>query len=152
MDKTFRWYIENFGGLFIGVIIGLSVFLFIKPDGILKDPTTFVSKISDLGFIVFGFLLAFIGLIINIKDKLVHAHGSETIYKRTISFNVRVIKLSVIVGIFGFVLWTIYQTEICVIPLINNSMLSAFVLILCWLVWDLIYFIRIFFKLIKQYS
>lgn len=152
MDKTISWFLEKWGGGIIGFIVGAIFFLKCPLTGLLNSVETFVSKISDVSFIIFGFLLAFIGLILNSKKKIIKAFGSKLFFDRTIDFNIRVIVLSAITGIYGLFLWIIFQSNLNVNSRIQELLVDLLIWVLVWLIWDIVYFIRIFFSLIKNYS
>lgn len=152
MDKTIWWYFEKIGGPLSGIVAGVIAFFLIRPGVELSKPDEVVAKLSDVCFIIFGFLLGFLGLIFNIKDKMVKARGSDKLYNRTIDLNIKIIKISVITGVYGFIYWVIYHFKVKLDENLNNILISIFIFAIIWMVWDVIYFVRVFFKLVKNYS
>lgn len=152
MDKSISWYIEKLAGPILGIVVCFLFFKYLRLTILFNDVNVFISKISDISFIIFGFLLAFIGLILNSKEKIIQAFDSKKVFNKTIDLNFRIIVLSAICGIYGLVVWIIFQSTIIINVTIEELLIDILVFFLIWLVYDLIYFIRVFFTLIKNYS
>jgi len=127
----------------IGLIMG---FLKYKYDWFLKckDPTIIISKTIDISFIIFGFLLTVLTLIVQANTEL----KQRPLYSRLVKFNKRVVLQAVILGFYSLLYHT-YYTLITAgdLPILANILFSVFVALLTWLILDSIYYVMTFYAL-----
>lgn len=127
----------------VGPIIGLvCAFIAFKTNGsFLPDKMeSFYSKISDISFIVFGFLLTVLALILQIK-----INGRRNLKLRMIRFNKRIVFISLFLGILSLIN-SVYFTHIQKHANLNRCLCSIFIFLLAWLIVDAIYYLIVFYK------
>ena len=135
--------VETLFAPFVGVVMGVLKFNY---DWFLrcKDPTIIISKTVDISFIIFGFLLTVLTLIVQANSEL----KRRPLYSRLVKFNKRVVLQAVILGFYSLLYHT-YYTVITAgdIPIIANVLFSLFVTLLTWLILDSIYYVMTFYAL-----
>jgi hypothetical protein len=153
--KTFAYWKEYLGGAFLGIIF--SVFIFwINPE--LSKWKDFIQEIPNIGMCVFGFLLTFLGIILQGGSKTIEWMKSKNIlFHRFVSFNKRVVILSFILSIYAYFLgyfnfeW--FQKSLnCsyFFEILQKFLISSFTFLFVWLLIDTVQFIKIFYLLIKK--
>jgi hypothetical protein len=154
--KKFAYWKERYRGILLGFICSILVFL-IKPElPIWKD---FIKEIPDIGMCTFGFLLTFLGIILQGGSKTIEwMKSKEILFKRFISFNKRIVILSVILSLYAYFLsyfnfeWLqkIFIHFLCLFRLMQELLIPLFVLLSVWFLCDVMCFIKIFYLLIKK--
>jgi hypothetical protein len=156
MRKTFAYWKEQCGGIFAGIVCAVFVFLINSKLPNWKD---FIREIPGIGMCIFGFLLTFLGIILQGGSKTVEWMKSRKIlFSRFIAFNKRVVILSIIVSVYAYFLG--YFNFDCLTGVFKNYprtlsffirlLISAFSLLLVWLLIDILKFTKIFYLLIKK--
>jgi hypothetical protein len=154
--KTFAYWKEKIGGIILGFI--LSVFLFLlNPE--LSEWKEFIKEIPNIGMCTFGFLLTFLGIILQGgSDTIEWMKSREALFQRFISFNKRIVILSIILSVYAYFV-AFFNFEwiqdclvhyVCLYETILKLLISIFMLISIWFLYDVMYFIKIFYLLIKK--
>jgi hypothetical protein len=154
--KKIAYWKEQYQGLFIGIIIFIII-LILEPDySYWKD---FIKEFPSIGMCVFGFLITFLSIILQgDTDTIKWMKGSKILFKRFITFNKRIVIISILLSVYSYILgfanfgWIITKLKIseCYITFIQQLFISIFCGLLTWLIIDILYFIRIFYLLIKD--
>jgi hypothetical protein len=156
MPKTFAYWKERYMGLFLGVICAVFV-LWIDPE--LPNWKDFIQEIPNISMCIFGFLLTFLGIILQGNSQTIEWMKSRKIlFQRFIAFNKRVVVLSFAVSLYSYFLgyfnleWLmniLYYP--CVLPISSRFLISGFSLLFVWLLIDILIFTKIFYLLIEKY-
>lgn len=136
---TDRYYIEKFAPPIIGGVVSCVLFYF-QADQYL-DYKFIGGKALDMSFVVFGFILTILTLLIQ-KD---NNFKEKQLYKRLIKFNKRLVYLSLTLGVYCFFLISLfdYLNANC---LIIYSFIP-FWFFISWVMIDSYLFINIFYRL-----
>ena len=103
-------------------------------------------KSVDICFILFGFLLTVLALIVQGDNQTLKRLRSFDGYGRIIRFNRRVVILSTILGLFSLLICTILEENLPIIA--NHILFSIFTFLWIWLLWDFGVFIKVFYNII----
>ena len=156
LGKKLAYWEEKYGGIFLGIIISIPLFFI---DTKIEAWRDFIKEIPSLGMCAFGFLLTFLGIILQGKSKTIKWMKSrEVLFRRFISFNRRVVILSVVLLIYSYFLaffnfeWikSLFISLECYFYLVQKTLISCFLILLVWFLHDVIYFIHVFYLLIKR--
>jgi len=154
--KKVAYWKEQLGGIIFGVILSVFVFL-INPE--LSQWKEFIKEIPNIGMCTFGFLLTFLGIILQGGSKTIEWMKSrEILFQRFIDFNRRIVILSIVISVYAYFLaffnfeWTrgYFSDFMCIYQIIRKILISLFVLLSVWFLYDVMYFIKIFYLLIKK--
>jgi hypothetical protein len=154
--KKIAYWRERLGGIVLGILISIPVF-FVNPQ--ISDWKDFVKEIPSLGMCAFGFLLTFLGIILQGQSQTIEWMKSrDTLFKRFVAFNKRIVILSIIISIYSYFLaffnfeWILHTW--CYLNLfwdcVQKIMIALFLTLAIWFLYDLLYFIKIFYLLIKK--
>ncbi|MDR1562796.1 MAG: hypothetical protein LBS54_06925 [Dysgonamonadaceae bacterium] len=155
MCKTFAYWKEQYGGIFTGIVCAVFVF-WIKPE--LSNWKDFIQEIPNIGMCIFGFLLTFLGIILQGGSKTIEWMKSrETLFQRFISFNKRVVILSIVLSVYAYFLGyfnfeclsNIFKNYSCALSILIRLLISVFSFLFIWLLIDILKFTKIFYSLIK---
>ena len=147
MNKVGK-YTEKYGGIALGLFIGLYFYsqniIFWGNNDIL------VFKSMDIGFILFGFFLTVLALIVQGDNASLRRLKQYQGYSRIIKFSRRVVFLSAIIWFYSLAIASQLNEKI---PLyIDNVFFSFFAFLWIWLLFDSIIFLIIFYNIILQSS
>ena len=154
--KKVAYWKEQSGGIILGFILSVFVFL-INPE--LPKWKEFIKEIPNIGMCTFGFLLTFLGIILQGGSKTIEWMKSrETLFQRFIDFNRRIVILSIVISVYAYFLaffnfeWIreYFIDFMCIYHIIRKLLISLFVLLSVWFLYDVMYFIKIFYLLIKK--
>ncbi|GAB6393989.1 MAG: hypothetical protein MdMp024_0301 [Bacteroidales bacterium] len=156
MRKTFAYWKEQYGGIIVGIICAVFVF-WINPE--FSQWKDFIQEIPNIGMCIFGFLLTFLGIILQGRSKTIEWMKSrETLFQRFISFNKRVVILSIVLSVYAYFLgyfnfeWM--ENLLRIYPHLCDAFIrffiSAFSFLFVWLLVDILKFTKIFYLLIKK--
>lgn len=141
--KTDRYYIELLYAPIIAIVGGVINLLFPELIGC-KDPTVIIAKSIDISFIIFGFLLTVLALILQSTQEI----RGRKLYTRLIRFNRRIVYLALISGFYSLIYNSLFE------PIsqlkVKELFVSVFILLFIWIILDLLHFIRIFYKLAEE--
>lgn len=142
--KKASYYIEQYLGFVLGLIAGcITYFQGFTSWGI---NNILAEKSVDICFILFGFLLTVLALIVQGDNQTLKRLRSFEGYERIIRFNRRVVTLSTILGLFSLLICTILEDNL---PTITSQILfSIFLILWIWLLWDFWIFIKVFYNII----
>lgn len=143
-NKTKSYLIEKWGGVAFGQTITIISLLIGFKYIVFKE---FIKDFSSIGMCIFGFLLTFLGIILQGNSKLIMWLQSRTIlYHRFISHNKRVVYISLITTILTYTIGYIDLSYH-----MYSDLLTAICLgFVSWLFIDLYISLRIFYLLIKK--
>ena len=154
--KKIAYWKEKLGGIILGIILSVFVFL-ISPE--LSKWKEFIKEIPNVGMCTFGFLLTFLGIILQGGSKTIEWMKSrETLFQRFIDFNRRIVILSIVISVYAYFLaffnfeWIkeCFVNCICLYEIILRILISTFAFLSVWFLYDTMYFIKIFYLLIKK--
>ena len=154
--KKVAYWREKSGGIMLGFVLSVFVFL-INPE--LSKWKEFIKEIPNIGMCTFGFLLTFLGIILQGGSKTIEWMKSrETLFQRFIDFNRRIVILSIVISVYAYFLaffnfeWIreYFIDFMCIYHIIRKLLISLFVLLSVWFLYDVMYFIKIFYLLIKK--
>ena len=146
--KNASYYIEQYFGFFLGFFAGsLTYFKGFVSWGI---NNILPEKSVDICFILFGFLLTVLALIVQGDNQTLKRLRSFEGYGRIIRFNRMVVILSTILGLYSLLICTILEDNL---PTTTNHILfSTFLFLWLWLLWDFGVFIKVFYNIINVSS
>lgn len=147
--------LETYGGPFISGVLTVGT-LYFHPSfyGSMKA----ISNLPTITTCMFGFLLTLFGIIIQGNGAMIKKMKStNVVFDRYISFTKRVIWISLFLSVFAFAVgsinlswWNIIFEELPTIRIIIEGVILLILLFFSfWLILDLIYFIHLFFLLIR---
>lgn len=154
--KKIAYWKEQLGGIVLGLILSVLVFL-LNPE--LSKWKEFIKEIPNIGMCTFGFLLTFLGIILQGgSDTIEWMKSREALFKRFIYFNKRIVILSIALSVYAYFLaffnfeWIrdCFVNCICLYEIILEVLISIFILLSVWFLYDTMYFIKIFYLLIKK--
>jgi len=154
--KKIAYIKEQYFGLILGFIVSVFVFL-INPE--LSKWKEFIKEFPTIGMFVFGFLLTLLTIILQGNSSTIEWMKSrENLFKRFISFNKRVVIISIILSVYAYFLayfnfdWIkgYFTDYMSLYVFAKKILISVFVLLFVWLLYDVMYFIKIFYLLIKK--
>lgn len=154
--KTLSYWKEYYGGIIIGIIISVLIVI-LKPN--ISHWSEFIKEFSTIGMCAFGFLLTFLGIILQgDSEAILWMKSRKMLFKRFVSYNKRIVKISLYLSIcsyvFGF--WDfelsnrIFNLTECNYAWIQQLLISLFGGVATWFVIDTICFINIFYLLIQE--
>lgn len=154
--KKIAYWKEQYGGVALGIFISIPVFFVNSEISAWRD---FVKEIPTLGMCAFGFLLTFLGLILQGQSQTIEwMKGRGKLFDRFIAFNKRVVVLSIILSIYSyFIAFFNFEWLICNLHCVDlfwvytqKIMIVIFLTLAIWFLCDVLHFIKIFYLLIKK--
>ena len=154
--KTLAYWREKYSGFIVGIIFS-AVIYWINPE--LSKWKDFIQEIPNIGMCIFGFLLTFLGIILQGGSKTIEWMKSrEILFQRFISFNKRVVVLSIVLSVYAYFLgyfnfeWfeNLLKKDSCFFEIFIRLLISAFSFLFVWLLIDILRFTKIFYLLIKK--
>lgn len=152
--KTIRFYLEKYGGSLLSIIIFCIFFLWIKPE--YSTYKELIKEFPTLGMCAFGFLLTFLGIILQGDSETINWFRSRTIlYKRFIKSNKNIVVMSLILSLYCYIIGYIdfkFNVELyseC-IKIYELFTVSLFISLAIKFIVDFWIFIRVFYLLIKK--
>ncbi|MDR1973974.1 MAG: hypothetical protein LBQ31_04785 [Bacteroidales bacterium] len=154
--KKIAYWREKYGGVVLGFIFAVPMF-WIDPQ--LSVWSDFIKEVPAIGMCMFGFLLTFLGIILQGGSETIKWMKSrKTLFERFISFNKGVVILSVVLSIYSYFLvffnfkWVqnSFVNSFCFSEVTQNILIALFVFLSIWFLYNVIYFIKIFYLLIKK--
>ena len=147
--------LETYGGLFISGLLTYGAFFF-HPSfyGSMKA----ISNLPTITTCIFGFLLTLFGIIIQGNGAMIKKmKNTNVVFERYILFTKRVIWISLFLSVFAFAVgsinlswwYLIFEESFTIRIIIEEIIMRVLVFFSCWLILDLIYFIHLFFLLIR---
>ena len=147
---------EQYGGVALGILISTPIF-FVNPE--ISTWKEFIKEIPGLGMCAFGFLLTFLGIILQGQSQTIEWMKSRgTLFDRFIAFNKRIVILSIILSVYSYFLaFFNFDWLICNLSCMDllwgcaqKIMIALFLALAIWFLCDVLYFIKIFYLLIKK--
>ncbi|MDD2635943.1 MAG: hypothetical protein PHW82_10630 [Bacteroidales bacterium] len=141
--KTDKYYFEQSLAPIIALLFGVANLIW-QNLFTCKDPTMIISKSIDISFIIFGFLLTVLALILQTTKKI----RNRNLYPRLIRFNKRIAYLSLTAGFYSLIYSSVFSSISTTIY--KEYFVSIYIFVFVWIIIDLILFIRIFYKLAEE--
>lgn len=152
--KTISYWWEKYGGLFAGVIVCCIIGI-IHPASSSWKP--FIVEFPAIGMCAFGFLLTFLGIILQgNSDTITWMMSRDVLYNRFIAFNKRIVIISFVLSLYSYIIgYADFQSiKNNLSPqsyqIIKNVLISIFCGLLVWFIIDTIQFTRLFYILIRK--
>ncbi|MCL2247419.1 MAG: hypothetical protein FWC10_09985 [Lentimicrobiaceae bacterium] len=155
--KKIDYWKEKYGGVAWGFILSTLVFL-LSPE--LSNWKEFVRGIPTIGMLIFGFLLTFLGIILQGRSETIEWMKSrDVLFQRFISFHRRIVIVSITLSVYAFFIayfnfeWlinSIFTDYLCLWIVVQKLLISVFVFLSVWFLYDVMHFINIFYLLIKK--
>ncbi len=154
--KKIAFWKERYGGMTLGIFISIPIFFTDTNISAWKD---FIKEIPALGMCAFGFLLTFLGIILQGYSQTIEWMKSRTIlFDRFIFFNKRIVILSIILSVYSYFLaffkfeWLISNLQYLELlwKYAQKTMIAIFLILAVWFLHDVLYFIKVFYLLLKK--
>ncbi len=154
MNKTLGNIFENYIGIFLGILIAVSLYFhWFEGSVILKDK--YHDIIVKLSASIFGFLLTILTLIVNSSNSNVVLLREHKNYGKLIKFNRASVFLCFFIIVFSVILFLILSPLNGLLDFSNQFGIVTFKVLICfhtflciWCVIDTFVFVWIFFKII----
>jgi hypothetical protein len=154
LGKTLSYWWEKVGGLLSGVIAG-CIILAIHPT--FSNWKPFIVEFPTIGMCAFGFLLTFLGIILQgNSDTIIWMMSRDELYNRFISFNKRIVIISFVLSLYsyiiGYVNFQAIKDLLCpqLVQIAKTVMIGVFCGLLVWFIIDTLQFTRLFYVLIRK--
>lgn len=145
--KTISYYKENSLGSIVGVIALIFCLFITQPQ--LDYNKEFIQNFTQIGLVIFGFLLTFLSVIIQSdSDSIKMMKKSDLLYSRFIRYNKRIVYLSLLLSVYSYILGYINLDFMMSEKWIDILCISLFFSFLIKLTIDTYTFINLFFLLI----
>jgi len=153
-NKTVSFWLEKYGGLFAGAIVCFIIWA-IHPS--FSNWKSFIVEFPSIGMCAFGFLLTFLGIILQgNSDTIKWMMSRGKLYNRFIDFNKRIVGVSFILSLYSYVIG--YVDFQIVKDLLNPQLVQfaktflvgVFCGLLVWFIIDTFQFTRLFYVLIRK--
>lgn len=152
--KTVSYWLEKFGGLFAGIIV-CCIILTIHPT--FSNWKSFIVEFPSIGMCAFGFLLTFLGIILQgNSDTIKWMMSREKLYNRFVDFNKRIVVISFILSLYsyiiGYVDFQIVKAFLNpqLVQIAKTFLVGVFCGLLVWFIIDTFQFTRLFYVLIRK--
>jgi hypothetical protein len=140
--KTDRYYVELIAGPVIGLTIGVVNHFYPILKGAEKA-AEIVSKVTDISFIIFGFLLTILALIMQSGSGI----KKSPTYGRLVKANSLMVVLSLLLGFISLLMVFNFQDGNLDYP--HDSLLSSFFFgVLVYLIVETAIYLMVFYKLV----
>ena len=141
--KTNAYYRELLLPPIIAIAIGFTAYFFCPLD-VFDNPEDIISKVTDISFILFGFLLTILALIMQANESI----RSSTLYTRLIRLNRKIVFVSLRLGVYSLFSFALFSLPIII--KITEFLQSVFSFLLSWLIIESVQYIVIFYKLVLK--
>lgn len=152
--KTISYWWEQIGGMLAGIIV-CCIIGAIHPTFSHWKP--FIAAFPTIGMCAFGFLLTFLGIILQgNSDTIKWMMSRDKIYNRFITFNKRIVIISFILSLYsyfiGYADFQIVRNLLSpqLVQIAKTFFISAFCGLLVWFIIDTVQFTRLFYVLIRK--
>ncbi len=152
--KTLSYWWEKVGGLLLGIVTFIIIW-FINPN--FSNWKPFILEFPAIGMCAFGFLLTFLGIILQGNSETINWMMSrEKLYNRFISFNKRIVVISFALSLYSYIIgYTNFQNIRALfspqlVQIVKNISIGIFCGLLAWFIIDTLQFTRLFYVLIRK--
>lgn len=152
--KTLSYWWEKVGGLLLGIVTFIIIW-FINPN--FSNWKPFILEFPAIGMCAFGFLLTFLGIILQGNSETINWMMSrEKLYNRFISFNKRIVVISFVLSLYSYIIgYTNFQNIRALfspqlVQIVKNISIGIFCGLLAWFIIDTLQFTRLFYVLIRK--
>lgn len=140
---TDKYYIELLIAPSTG--LGVAVLNILFPELIrCSDAEFFISKTIDISFIMFGFLLTALTLLLQTSPSI----KERKLFPRLIDFNKKVVLLSLVLGFYSLFYVSLFDT--IAKSSFKEFVVSLFLFFFVFLFGEMIKYIRVFYKMINE--
>ncbi|MFV0500761.1 MAG: hypothetical protein ACK5MH_04100 [Bacteroidales bacterium] len=146
--KKGKW-IELGSGIAFGLVAGVLIYLY-NPR--FSDWKMIIEGFPSVAMCAFGFLLTLLGLTLQSNSSTVkYLKSRKILYNKFVSFNKRVVYLAFFISIFSYVI-AYAKTPNCIYDIycLKRVILSVWLFFVTWFLWDLYYFVYLFYDIIKE--
>lgn len=153
LGKSRGWWVEKLGGICFGVVAG-AVTYYIEPTS--GNWLEIMKQFPTLGTCAFGFLLTFLGIILQGESEtIVWLKSQDILYARFIRYNKRIVVLSLILTIYSYLIGyfdfdSLHNMSLDVISIFKSVSISVFVLAAVWFLFDTFGFVVLFYRLVQK--
>ena len=154
LGKTLSYWWEKVGGLLLGIITFIIIWI-INPN--FSNWKPFILEFPAIGMCAFGFLLTFLGIILQGNSETIKWMISrKDLFNRFVAFNKRIVLVSFFLSIYAYFLGYFDFQGIKIvfsahfIAVCKKILIGIFSGLLVWFIIDTIQFIRIFYVLIRN--
>lgn len=152
--KTLSYWWEKVGGLLLGIITFIIIWI-INPNFSSWKP--FILEFPAIGMCAFGFLLTFLGIILQGNSETINWMMSrEELYNRFIAFNKRIVIISFVLSLYSYIIgYANFQSIRALlypqlVQIVKNISIGIFCGLLAWFIIDTFQFTRLFYVLIRK--
>lgn len=152
--KTLSYWWEKVGGLLLGIVTFIIIW-FINPN--FSNWKPFILEFPAIGMCAFGFLLTFLGIILQGNSETINwIMSREKLYNRFISFNKRIVVISFVLSLYSYIIgYTNFQNIRALlspqlVQIVKNISIGIFYGLLAWFIIDTLQFTRLFYVLIRK--
>lgn len=152
--KTISYWWEKVGGVISGIIAGCIIGA-INP--IFSHWKPFIVEFPTIGMCAFGFLLTFLGIILQgNSDTIIWMMSRVELYNRFVLFNKRIVIISFVLSLYSYIIGYVnFQTIdylLCsqFIQIAKVVVIGVFCGLLVWFIIDTFQFTRLFYVLIRK--
>ena len=152
--KTIGYWMENIGGLIAGIIV-FCIIGTANPNYSNWKP--FIVEFPAIGMCAFGFLLTFLGIILQGNSETINWMMSrDELYNRFIAFNKRIVIISFVLSLYSYIIgYVSFQSIKDLFPhqlvqITKDVLLGIFCGLLVWFIIDTLQFTRLFYVLIRK--
>jgi hypothetical protein len=134
-------------GVFFGLVTAIVAFCLDLSLSYWKD---IIKEFPSIAMCAFGFMLTLLGLTLQSNTSTAEALKSDiNLFNRYVSFNKRVVYLAFFISIYSYFV-SFAPNYITGNNQIERFIISFWLFFAVWFIWDLQYFIRIFYLLVKE--
>lgn len=138
--KQDDYYLEIYLPPIMALIIAF-ILVYFNALELLKKPEGIILKITDISFIIFGFLLTILAILLQSSRKF----KQRKIFDRMVNLNKKFVWLSLILGVFSLFYGSSYET----LPgKIKPYLSGIFFFNLSWLLIECVNYISVFYRFV----
>ena len=152
--KTISYWLEKTGGMLAGSIVFCIIWI-VNPT--FSNWKPFIVEFPSIGMCAFGFLLTFLGIILQGNSETIKWMMSrDKLYNRFIDFNKRIVIISFILSLYSYLIgYADFQTIKSIlspqlVQISKTIVIGVFCGLLVWFVIDTFQFTRLFYVLIRK--
>ena len=152
--KTISYWWEKIGGLLAGIVV-CCIIGAIHPTFSHWKP--FIIEFPTIGMCAFGFLLTFLGIILQGNSETIKWMMSrDKLYNRFIDFNKRIVIISFVLSLYSYLIgYADFQTiksllSPQLVQIAKTILIGVFCGLLVWFVIDTFQFTKLFYVLIRK--
>lgn len=150
---TISYIVERFGGTLLFIITMCLCLFWLKPN--FSTFKELIKEFPTLGMCAFGFLLTFLGIILQGNSDTINWFRSRTtLYERFIKSNKNIVVMSLILSLYcyiiGYIDFQVNSEYLRFIEIFELIGVSLFISLSIKFIFDFWTFIKVFYLLIKK--